>query len=508
MTEWRELQERLRREIAEKEAVLNAIADEFSLKDLSLRFIWANQPLLDRVGKTLEEAIGTTCHETTYRLTEPCENCPALKAIETGTGVREVIKAKDGRWREVSVEPVELDGEIIGVIELSRDVTAQVVYEENLAALHSHAVRLNSVDSVEGVAKATLEIMEQVLGEGFISFQVVEEGFLVHVDARGLEPPVEPLPLNGMGVTVRAAREARTIYVPNVKDDPDYIEASSKSRSELAVPVRNDGEVIAVLNIESPIVDAFTDQDIKLLEILALHVGTSLIRLRQEREIRRISEENMSSILSGFERVTRMLRHDLRSPLQSINNAAQMMELDPSKTSEMLTIIRNNVKYITEVLNDLRTMTTTRTLIREPLDVDILIRRLLNRRILPNDIEVDLGLQSGVKVRVDRTKLTRVIDNLINNAVEAMPQGGKLTLETRVEGDDYVIMVGDDGEGISEEDLSMIFRPFFSTKETGMGLGLTYCKEVVEAHGGSIGIASKKGVGTKVTVRLPRGSGG
>ncbi|MCK4702177.1 ATP-binding protein, partial [Candidatus Bathyarchaeota archaeon] len=110
-----------------------------------------------------------------------------------------------------------------------------------------------------------------------------------------------------------------------------------------------------------------------------------------------------------------------------------------------------------------------------------------------------------VKARVDRTKLTRVIDNLINNAVEAMPQGGKLTLETRVEGDEYVIMVGDDGEGVSEDDLSMIFRPFFSTKETGMGLGLTYCKEVVEAHGGSIGVASEKAVGTVVTIRLPLG---
>ena len=389
---------------------------------------------------------------------------------------------------------------------MSRDNTTRRVYEENLAALHSHAVKLNSVDSVEGVAKATLEIMEQVLGEGFISFQVVDEGFLVNVDARGLEPPVEPLPLDGMGVTVRAAREARTIYVPDVKDDSDYIEASPRSRSELAVPVRNDGEVIAVLNIESPIVDAFNDQDIKLLEILALHVGTSLVRLRQDAELRRISEENVSSILSGFERVTRMLRHDLRSPLQSINNAAQMMELDPSTSPEMLTIIRNNVKYITEVLDDLRTMTTTRTLTRRPLDVDVLIQRLLNRRILPNDIEVDLGLQSGVKVRVDSIKLTRVIDNLINNAVEAMPQGGRLTLETRVEGDDIIVMVGDDGEGISEEDLSMIFRPFFSTKETGMGLGLTYCKEVVEAHGGSIGVASEKGVGTVVTIMLPLGS--
>jgi signal transduction histidine kinase len=388
---------------------------------------------------------------------------------------------------------------------MSRDEAARKVYEENLAALHSHAVRLNTVDSVEGVAKATLEIMEQVLGEGLIAFQLVEEEGLVILDARGLEPPKTPMPLDGRGVTVRAAREAMTMYVPDVREDPDYIDASVGSRSELAVPVRKDGEVLAVLNIESPSVDAFTDQDIRLLEILALHVGASLTRLWQEAELRRVSEENVSNMLSGFERVTRMLRHDLRSPLQSINNAAQMMEMDPSTGAEMLTIIRDNVKYITEMLDDLRTMTTIRTLVKEPLEVDTLIRRLMDRRILPEDIDVELRLQRGVKLRADDTKLTRVIDNLINNAVEAMPRGGRLTLEAGVEGSEYVIVVGDDGEGISEDELSLIFRPFFSTKETGVGLGLTYCREVVEAHGGSIEVESEKGVGTVVTVRLPLG---
>ena len=388
---------------------------------------------------------------------------------------------------------------------MSRDVAARKVYEENLAALHSHAVRLNAVDSVEGVAKATLEIMEQVLGEGLISFQLVEEGGLVILDARGLEPPKTSLSLDGRGVTIRAAREARTTYVPDVRDDPDYIDSSVGSRSELAVPVCNDGEVLAVLNMESPKVDAFTDQDVRLLEILALHVGASLRRLWQGAELLRVSEENISNMLSGFERVTRMLRHDLRSPLQSINNAAEMMELDPSTAPEMLTLIRDNVNYVSEVLDDLSTMTPVRALMREPLEVDALIRRLMDRRMLPDDIEVKLRLRGAVKVQVDDTKLTRVIDNIINNAVEAMPQGGRLTLETRVEGDTYVVVVADDGEGIPEENLALIFRPFFSTKETGMGMGLTYCREVVEAHGGSIAVESERGAGTVVTVSLPMG---
>lgn len=388
---------------------------------------------------------------------------------------------------------------------MSRGDVACTVYEENLAALHSHAVRLNAVNSVEEVAEATLEIMEQVLGKGLVSFQVVEGGRLVNVKAQGLEPPVEPLPLDGRGVTVRAARDARTIYVPDVCNDPGYIDASVGSRSELAVPVHSDMEVVAVLNMESPAVDAFTEQDIRLLEILALHVGASLTRLWQEAELRRVSEDNISNMLKGFERVTRMLRHDLRSPLQSINNAAQMIEVDPTTATEMLTVIRDNVKYIAEMLDDLSTMTTVRDPMKEPVNIDALIKRLIDRKILPDGIEVKLELQRSVDVNVDGTKLTRVIDNLINNAVDAMPRGGKITLKTRVEGEYYVITVGDDGEGIPEEDLALIFKPFFSTKRTGMGLGLTYCREVMDAHGGSIEVESMRGAGTEVTLRLPLG---
>ena len=213
-------------------------------------------------------------------------------------------------------------------------------------------------------------------------------------------------------------------------------------------------------------------------------------------------------MLSGFERVTRMLRHDLRSPLQSINNAAQMMEVDPSTSAEMLTIIRDNVKYILEVLDDLRTMTTVRALVKEPLEVDALIRRLMDRRILPDEIDVELRLQQGVKLQADDTKLTRVIDNLINNAVEAMPDGGELLMRVSRDRQSARIEVIDTGCGMSAEQLNKLFQAYYSTKMGGSGLGLSTTRRIITEHGGSITVESEQGRGTRFIVDLPLAQAG
>ena len=99
--------------------------------------------------------------------------------------------------------------------------------------------------------------------------------------------------------------------------------------------------------------------------------------------------------------------------------------------------------------------------------------------------------------------MTRVIDNLLNNAIEAMPNGGTLKVSTEARLGESILTITDTGSGISDADKEKLFQPFFTTKETGMGLGLTYCREVVEAHRGGISISSRVGQGTSVEVRLP-----
>jgi len=100
-----------------------------------------------------------------------------------------------------------------------------------------------------------------------------------------------------------------------------------------------------------------------------------------------------------------------------------------------------------------------------------------------------------------------VLDNLIRNGCDAMPSGGVLLITGSDEGNDVVITVQDQGEGIPETVKVNLFKPFMTTKENGTGLGLPFCKRVIDAHGGQISFASSQGKGTTFTIRLPRQRG-
>ena len=104
---------------------------------------------------------------------------------------------------------------------------------------------------------------------------------------------------------------------------------------------------------------------------------------------------------------------------------------------------------------------------------------------------------------IDPIKIQRVLDNMTKNALEAMPQGGILTLSTGIDTGKIYIKVSDTGVGIPKEKLSTLFKPFQTTKSKGLGLGLSYCKRAVEAHGGRIQVESVVGEGTTFTILIP-----
>jgi signal transduction histidine kinase len=121
-------------------------------------------------------------------------------------------------------------------------------------------------------------------------------------------------------------------------------------------------------------------------------------------------------------------------------------------------------------------------------------------------VETDFGSLS--LILVDRGQFAQVFLNLINNALDAMPLPGTLTVTSKMidrEDESWVeISIADTGEGIAEEDLMRIFDPFFTSKETGTGLGLAICFGIVESHGGRITVDSEPGNGTSFTIQLPR----
>jgi len=118
-------------------------------------------------------------------------------------------------------------------------------------------------------------------------------------------------------------------------------------------------------------------------------------------------------------------------------------------------------------------------------------------------VEFETIIKTNKKIRVDKSKFIRVFNNLLKNAIEAMPNGGKITIIVEEKQSNISLEVIDTGLGIPEEKLNNIFRPFQTTKAQGMGLGLSFCKHTIEAHGGKISVKSEQGKGTTFSITIP-----
>jgi signal transduction histidine kinase len=132
-----------------------------------------------------------------------------------------------------------------------------------------------------------------------------------------------------------------------------------------------------------------------------------------------------------------------------------------------------------------------------------ILKEALSLVNVPSNVQVLDLTDNNVILRADVDKIKRIFVNLIKNSVEAMPEGGKLTIKSKATKEKVRIVFSDTGPGISKEVLDKIFVPLFTTKAKGMGLGLAICKRIVEAHGGSITAESALGKGTTFTVTLP-----
>ena len=221
-------------------------------------------------------------------------------------------------------------------------------------------------------------------------------------------------------------------------------------------------------------------------------------RLAEERAQKLMESEKM--VFAGA--IASTVAHDLKGPLNTILNAVYLMDTRPEKAAQMREIIVKAVENATRMLDEARGKTTSRVLNIEEVDVAPFIESIIEETPISSRIEVKTDLEH-VFVEIDRLRMRRAIENLIRNAVDAMPSNGFLLISSRKEGDKGVIEVKDSGVGIPKEVLSKLFTPFLTTKENGTGLGLHYCKNTLEEHGGSIEVKSKVGSGTTFTLRIP-----
>jgi PAS domain S-box-containing protein len=209
------------------------------------------------------------------------------------------------------------------------------------------------------------------------------------------------------------------------------------------------------------------------------------------------------------------LAHEIRNPL----NAA-VLELhllargiarleQPSVREPMrrrVHVVESEIRRLERLLTEFLELARPRPPEHEALDLGQVIAEVVeleSQATKRSGVQVEQHLERGARVVGDHEKLKQVVLNLVVNALDAMPEGGRLDLRLGVEAEDVVLRVADTGKGIDPRILAEVFDPFFTTKPAGTGLGLAIVRRIVDQHGGRVSLSSTPGEGTTAIVRLP-----
>lgn len=265
-----------------------------------------------------------------------------------------------------------------------------------------------------------------------------------------------------------------------------------------------------------------------LNEELEIKVGERTAQLmKAQEELSRKERLTMLGQLAGG------VGHELRNPLGVISNAVYFLKTvlsDANETvKEYLNIIKDEVDNSQRIISDLLDLSRTKTTQTKAISVQELIRPGLAKCVIPENITMQIDLPETLPdVLADPRQMSQVFQNLITNALQAMPEGGSLSISARkVHGsklmadsnndigselsaksykqdtDFVVISVSDSGKGISTENIEMLFQPLFTTKARGIGLGLAISRRFAEANNGKLEVESRGGEGATFTLTLP-----
>ncbi len=486
----------LRRSEQEKTAILNSMSEYVTFLDMDMRVLWANRNVTLRLNLPHEEIVGRHCYELRHRRDRPCENCPVEKALRSGRPEEaEMVFPDDESAFIIRANPVFDEGKrLTGIVEVSLDISAIKRTQEALR--HGEEFFRSVLENVLDI----VTIMDSAILFQYVSPSVTRTlGYL----------PSDLLGQNGLD------------YVH--PDDLERVRAALmrvRTGRRMAQPLEfrfrhHDGtwrtlESIAVNQLENPVVSGI------------LIVSRDVTALKQlEEQVRQTQKMEAIGRLAGG------IAHDFNNLLTAINGYSEML-LSQTAPSDP---IRKDLEEIYK--GGQRAAALTRQLLafsrKQMLDERVLklntaiseTDRML-RRLIGENIELVTVLQADLhRVKADPAQIEQIIVNLAVNARDAMPQGGKLTIETaNVELDEmyaathagvtpgqYVLLaVSDTGEGMDAETLSHIFEPFFTTKAPGkgIGLGLSTVYGTVKQGGGHIWVYSEKGRGTTVKIYLPR----
>lgn len=443
------------------------------------------------------------------------------------TGAESPFEKRDLEFLSILAGQVAIAIENSRIHEGTRNRTSQ------LAALNELGRLVTSTLDLDEVLKLAIQGINQIIRAEAGSLLLLDEttnDLVFRLSLHGDTRQSPPLRLQvGQGIAGWVVKEAKPLLVPDVGKDPRYYQEAGEKfglecHSILCVPLVIRDHVIGAIELINKLDGEFTAEDLDLLNSMGATVAIALENARLYTELAEFARELERSQtqlvraekLAATGKLAASLAHEINNPLQAISNCLHLVtergSLEETKRQTYLGMAQEEVQRLIDLVQRMLDFYRPTTESEEPVDIQAVLDDVLSlsgKRLQHGSVLVHRDAAAPLPpVRGLSNQLKQVFLNIVINAVEAMPNGGELYVDTLWDEQRGEVSVSftDTGEGIPLAELANIFDPFYTSKPKGTGLGLAVTHGIIERHGGRIDVESEIGKGSTFTVHLPSGT--
>ncbi|MFZ0012354.1 MAG: PAS domain S-box protein [Halobacteriota archaeon] len=548
VTERKQAEEKLRVASLYARSLIEASLDPLVTINADGKITDVNKATEGVTGLSREELIES---DFSNYFTEPERANVGYRQVFTDGFVRDyplAIRHKSGRITDVLYNATLFKNErneIQGVFAAARDVTERKQAEHQLQEHAQRTSVLNDVIHVINEASDLPTLFGEALATtierlGFVAGFIATENEAGRMQVRyahnlpsAFVESLDQIDIDATPYVRDVFRKGESVVLVELPADALAVRHGMHGAA-VSVPIFAEGTLIGQFTIYAMRPHSFTPEERNLLRTIATEFGTALSKLEAQAAAHHYAEElaqysaHLEELvekrtaqlrdverLAGIGETAAMIGHDLRNPLQGLQYIVDLQRLrfehmSPAERSRdewqkeqaLFARISDQIFYMDKIVGDLQDYARPIVPEREEIVVEKLIEDVVQS--LPHTDGVRIATEvPDLQLMADPLLMHRVLANLILNAVQAMPDGGTVTVSASTDDGSVAISVHDTGIGIPDDAKDKLFKPLFTGKAKGTGLGLAVVKRIVEAHAGQITVESEVGKGSTFTVNLP-----